>query len=192
MAQSMYLTEDEMIAYCESVPVTVSQVRFASSMIDAYIGLIDGKSKFEIHECTETIKFNRKGVSRVKRSPIIGITKAVVRGNGHFGMTEFEIDSRLLSYDELGYVYAPSVSGCLSSIVSGMTLPREITIRYLYGYDEIPEPIKIACAMIAMNIAQSATFLNLDSMTTLDARFSLSDPSVITSEIRRLLSGYRI
>ena len=192
MAQSMYLTEDEMIDYCESVPVTVSQVRFASSMIDAYIGLIDGKSKFKIHECVETIKFNRKGIGRVKRSPIVGIIEAVVRGNGHFGATEFEIDSKLLSFDELGYVYAPSVSGCFSSIVSGMTLPREVTVRYLYGYDEVPEPIKVACAMIAMNIAQSATFLNLDSMTTLDARFSLSDPSVITSEIRRLLSGYRL
>lgn len=192
MAQSMYLTEDEMIAYCESVPVTVSQVRFASSMIDAYIGLIDGKSKFEIHECTEKVRFNRKGIGRVKRSPILGITKAVVSGSGHFGMSEFEIDHRLLEYDELGYVYAPNVSGCLNSIISGVTLPKEVTIRYLYGYDEIPEQIKVACAMIAMNIAQSATFLNLDSMTTLDARFSLSDPSVITSEIRRLLAGYRL
>lgn len=192
MAQSMYLTENEMIAYCESVPVTVSQVRFASSMIDAYIGLVDGKSKFGVHVGTETVRFNRKGIGRIKRSPIIGITKAIVSGSGHFGMTEFEIDSRLLSYDELGYVYAPNVSGCFNSVISGVTTPKEITIHYLYGYEEIPEPIKVACAMIAMNIAQSATFLNLDSMTTLDARFSLSDPSVITSEIRRLLSGYRL
>ena len=192
MAQSMYLTEDEMIVYCEAVPVTVSQVRFASSMIDAYIGLIDGKSKFEIHECTEKVRFNRKGIGRVKRSPILVLTKATVIGNGHFGLSEFEVDTHNFDYDELGYIYTTNLSNDINSIISGVTYPREVKFTYLYGYDEIPEPIKVACAMIAMNIAQSATFLNLDSMTTLDARFSLSDPSVITSEIRRLLSGYRL
>ena len=45
--------------------------------------------------------------------------------------------------------------------------------------------------MLAMNIAQQGGFANINSATNLDARYSLSDPSVFTDDIRRMLMEYR-
>lgn len=69
--------------------------------------------------------------------------------------------------------------------------PVALNITYTYGYEEIPSKIKLACAMLAMNIAQQGGFANINSATNLDARYSLSDPSVFTDDIRRMLMEYR-
>ena len=42
----VYLDAAEIDEYCQMIPVDESHVQFASTMIDAYVGTNNGKSKF--------------------------------------------------------------------------------------------------------------------------------------------------
>jgi len=66
-----------------------------------------------------------------------------------------------------------------------------LNVTYTFGYAAVPEEVKRACGMIAMNIAQLQTFTNLNNRSDLDTKIALSDPSLMTSDIRQLLSPYR-
>lgn len=197
MAQTLYLTEDETIEYCDMLPITMSQVAFASAMIDSYIGMVNTpkgkKSKFSLTEITETLRPNRKHVVKLKYAPIVLLLKVEAMCSGYFGATGYELDTQDLFVDEYGYLEIPTFN---ADVLTKQTLlkgqPKAIKVTYLYGYEEIPENIKRACAMIAMNISQTGTFVNIESMTTLDARWSLTNPSVFTDDIKNLLSEYRL
>lgn len=189
--QTMYLSADEVETYCEQIPVTESQVAFASSLIDAFVGNHDGSSLFTKKEQTDVIKLNRKGIGRLKHKPVIEILKVSSVGQGMFGFTEVELDINTIQFDEEGYIYT---NGFNNRITRNNLRPSPISqlkVQYTYGFEEIPEPVKRACAMLAMNISQTATFTNLQSMTTLDARFSLANPSLFTTDIKSLLTRYR-
>lgn len=193
MAQTPYLTEEEYDIYCDQMPVTSSQVMYASALIDAYVGLNDGKSKFTETEQTEVIKLNRKGIGHLKVTPIINISKVCAVGGGYgYSGIRSELDLGAINYDTNGYIYVcmnPSYVTRSSLFLNNITA---LEVTYTSGYKEIPEQVKRACGMVAMNISQTATFTDLQSMTTLDARFALNSSNILTSEIKTLLSRYRV
>lgn len=192
MFDNVYLTEEEAAEYCEMAPVSMSQIAFASAMIDAYIGTNHGKSMFSVGTGSATLKFTRKGVAKIKDTPLISIDKAYMIAQSPFGTSEIEIPVHTLQFDESGFIYAPKHIAANTNYRNvGVTGYSGIRIEYTYGYEEVPEQIKLACAMIAINIQQKGTFTNLDSMTTLDSRFALSSPEIVTSEIKMLLQEYK-
>lgn len=190
---SMYLTEEEIEKYCDMMPVTESQVIFASGIIDAYVGTVNGKSKFSIFTSSEILQVRRKGALKLRNAPVISIEHVFLRGNNYFTTpSEYELTVDYLQWDSDGYIYM-DINGNRSINTNYWYMPtaKEVRIEYTYGYSEVPERVKLACAMLAMNISQTASFTSLDSITTLDSRFALANPSLFTPDIKALLSEYR-
>lgn len=187
---SMYLEPNEIDEYATIIPFDETHVRFASTMIDAYVGTNDGKSKFSQNRAIEVVHPNRKGILILKNDPVLEIESIQAihtRDAKEDGVT---LEPYLYDFDGGKYVYLSNRSEMTYSKIF-MHGARYYKVTYKYGYDGIPEEVKTACAMLAMNISQVSTFTALDSMTTLDARFSLADPSLFTNEIKSLLSRYR-
>lgn len=191
---SKYLTDEEINEYCDMLPVTPSQVRFASGMIDAFVGLYKGKSKFTQNTITEKgLKPNRKGVIKLRYTPVISVDEISLCVPNAFKFTAtVKIEPSDVFVDPDGYIYLPVYDSLPITPNNLYGLPPVcMDISYSYGYEEIPEKVKLACAMIAMNISQQGGFANIESATNLDARYALSDPSVFTDDIRRMLMEYR-
>lgn len=188
--QSKYLTTDEINEYCGTIPVIESQVLFASAIIDAYIG----GNNFTQKQVTEkNLKSNKKGIIKLKYSPIISIGKVelcVPNGFAYTATVSVPID--YINFDESGYVFMP-MNGDMAVTAYNLygVSPRSCNITYTYGYQDVPDQVKLACAMISMNIAQQGGFANIQSVTTLDARYALTDPSVFTNDIRAILAEFR-
>lgn len=191
---SQYLTDDEISEYCDMLPVTKQQVIFASGIIDSFVGKLKGKSKFQLQTATEkNVKPNRKGLIKLKNTPIVAITSMVMNTPNAFAFSSaVSIDVSAIAFEESGYVYLP-VFGHMPVTPNNLygRPPIGFNIEYQFGYGEVPENVKLACAMIAMNISQQGGFANIESATNLDVRYSLTDPSVFTEDIRRLLVEYR-
>lgn len=188
-----YLTDEEIPQYCDLLPVTKSQVVFASGIIDSFVGRIKGESKFQPFSATETVRPNRRGVVKLKHTPVISVDKITLQVPNSFAFTsEVEVSPDEICWDEYGYIQLPNIN---EMPVTPINLygkpPVALKITYSYGYKEIPDGVKLACAMLAMNISQQGGFANIESATNLDARYSLTDPSVFTDDIRRMLVSYR-
>lgn len=188
---SMYLEQNEIDEYGSIIPFDETHVRFASTMIDAYVGTNNGKSKFSSNVTTEVVHPNRKGVLILKNDPVIDIESIQGIHTRDVNEVGVEIEPYLYDFDGSKYVYLLNGNDRMSYSKIFLRGARYYKVTYKYGFDEIPEEVKTACAMLAMNISQVSTFTALDSMTTLDARFSLADPNLFTNEIKSLLSRYR-
>lgn len=188
---SMYLDPSEIDQYNSIIPFDEAHVQFASTMIDAYIGTNDGKSKFTSNVTTELITPNRKGLLILKKDPVIEIQSIQGLSTRDIHEDGVEIEPYLYDFDGSKYIYLLNDSATMTYSRIFLRNAKYYKVTYKYGFDEIPEEVKTACAMLAMNISQVSTFTSLDSMTTLDARFSLADPSLFTNEIKSLLSRYR-
>ena len=188
---SMYLDPSEIDQYNSIIPFDESHVQFASTMIDAYIGTNDGKSKFTSNVTTELLTPNRKGLLILKKDPVIEIKS--IQGLSTRDMNEdgVEIEPYLYDFDGSKYIYLLNNSATMTYSRIFLRNAKYYKVKYSSVFYEIPEEVKTACAMLAMNISQVSTFTSLDSMTTLDARFSLADPNLFTNEIKSLLSRYR-
>ncbi len=193
MAGTQYLTDEEISEYCDLLPVTKSQVVFASGIIDSFVGRVNGDSKFKAFTATETVRPNRRGVIKLKHTPVISVDKVALQVPNAFRFTsDVEMPADELYYDESGYLQFPDFNEMpVTPINLYGKAPVAFKITYSYGYAEVPEAVKMACAMIAMNISQQGGFANIESATNLDARYSLTDPSVFTDDIRRMLVSYR-
>lgn len=187
----VYLDATEIDEYCQMIPVDESHVQFASTMIDAYVGTNNGQSKFTSNEITEIVKPNRKGVLILKNDPVIDILSIQAIHTRDINEDGVEIEPYLYDFDGSKYVYLLSNTSAMTYSQIFSHNARFYKVRYNYGFAEIPREVKTACAMLAMNISQVSTFTALNSMTTLDARFSLTDPNLFTNEIKSLLSRYR-
>lgn len=188
---SMYLELNEIDEYATIIPFDETHVRFASTMIDAYIGTNDGKSKFSQNRAIEVVHPNRKGILILKNDPVLEIESIQGIHTRDVNEVGVEIEPYLYDFDGSKYVYLLNNTDRMSYSKIFLRGARYYKVTYKYGYDGIPEEVKTACAMLAMNISQVSTFTALDSMTTLDARFSLADPNLFTNEIKSLLSRYR-
>lgn len=194
-----YLTSAEALVYADMLPVTDSQISYASAMIDAWVGLNKGQSKFITQATTDPrVKLNKKNKAKLKYSPVISIDSAEAILPSPMGQPQtMPVDPLSIVVDEYGYLEyiggAPNMQyGYLQNTYNIWNAPvTMLNVTYTYGYSAIPEAIKRACGMIAMNIAQMGSFTNIDTRSDLDTRISLSDPSLITKDIRSLLSPYR-
>ena len=193
MAGTQYLTDEEISEYCDLLPVTKSQVVFASGIIDSFVGRVNGDSKFKAFTATETVRPNRRGVIKLNHTPVISVDKVALQVPNAFRFTsDVEMPTDELYYDESGYIQFSDFNEMpVTPINLYGKAPVAFKITYSYGYAEVPEAVKMACAMIAMNISQQGGFANIESATNLDARYQLTDPSVFTDDIRRMLVSYR-
>lgn len=191
---SRYLTDDEIVSYCSMLPVTSEQVMFASSMIDAYIGTYKGSTKFAKYSFTEKgLRPNRKGIVKLSYNPIISIDSlqlCIPNGIGFTVLQDIPVD--YINWSDSGYIYMDysAEQPITPSNLFGNN-PVAFNITYNWGYEEIPNKVKVACAMIAMNISQQGGFNSIQSVTTLDTRYALADPSVFTKDVRNMLAEYR-
>lgn len=79
MASTQYLTDEEIPDYCDLLPVTKSQVVFASGIIDSFVGRVNGGSKFKAFTATETVRPNRRGVVKLTHTPVISVDKVALQ-----------------------------------------------------------------------------------------------------------------
>ena len=177
MASTQYLTDEEIPDYCDLLPVTKSQVVFASGIIDSFVGRVNGGSKFKAFIATETVRPNRRGVVKLAHTPVISVNKVALQVPNAFHFTsDVEVPADELYCDESGYIQIPDLNEMPVTPVNLYgRAPVALKITYSYGYAEIPEAVKLACAMIAMNISQQGGFANIESATNLDSRYSLTE-----------------
>ena len=191
---SRYIPDEEINLYCDMLPVTPTQIMFASGIIDAFVGMRKGKSKFQSEQVTEKgLRPNRKGVVKRKYAPVISLDDISLCVPNAFKFTSaVKINPSEVYVEPEGYVYLPLYDELpvTPNNLYGRP-PVGMDITYTYGYETVPEKVKLACAMIAMNISQQGGFANIESATNLDARYALTDPSVFTEDIRRMLVEYR-
>ena len=192
MAQ--YLTDDEILKYCQvQAGVNVADVIIASELIDSYVG-----KSFSIKDASESVKVNAKRRGKLNHSPIISITEVKEVVVTPIGVTKQDVPVSLLVMDieDDGYFtyiahispFACSVSYCMHGTNE---INRKLEIKYQYGYETIPEDIKMVTAMLAQNIRQLQTFAGITKLTTLDYTVAMSNPSFFTDDMRLILNKYR-
>ena len=192
MAQ--YLTDDEILKYCQvQAGVNVADVIIASELIDSYVG-----KSFSIKDASESVKVNAKRRGKLNHSPIISITEVKEVIVTPIGVTKQDIPASLLVMDieDDGYfTYIAHISpfACpMSYCMRGTNgINRKLEVKYQYGYETIPEDIKMVTAMLAQNIRQLQTFAGITKLTTLDYTVAMSNPSFFTDDMRLILNKYR-
>ena len=150
MAGTQYLTDEEIPDYCDLLPVTKSQVIFASGIIDSFVGRVNGGSKFQAFTATETVRPNRRGVVKLTHTPVISVDKVALQVPNAFRFTsDVEVPADELYYDESGCIQIPDL---YEMPVTPVNLygraPVAFKITYSYGYAEIPEAVKLASVLI--------------------------------------------
>ena len=110
MASTQYLTDEEIPDYCDLLPVTKSQVVFASGIIDSFVGRVNGGSKFKAFTATETVRPNRRGVVKLTHTPVISVDKVALQVPNAFRFTsDVEVPADELYCDESGYIQTPDL-----------------------------------------------------------------------------------
>ena len=130
---------------------------------------------------------------RLKYSPVLAVSKVqfIIPNSIGFNSVQ-DVDDTCYTFDEDGYLFLPMYAPMRITPANlyGMR-PVSVNVDYSWGYSEIPETVKLACAMISMNISQLGGFAAMQSVSNLDTRYALADPSVFTSDIRNMLAEYR-
>lgn len=191
---SQYLTEDEILTYCTSqAGVNISDVVIASQLIDGYLG-----KSFAVTEISETVKVNAKHRGKLKNSPVIEVKSIVELVITPLGVTQQDIalDKLFLDYENDGYFTyiantSPFAYSFMDNCCTNASRERCLKVTYTYGYDVIPEDIKIVCAMLAQNIRQMQSFAGFKRLTTLDYTVELANPSFFTNDMRIILNKYK-
>ena len=89
--------------------------------------------------------------------------------------------------DIYGYLTYYGVCG-LSQQIFGYN-PRQLLVSYTYGYDIIPDELKMATAVIASTLVKRSLD-GLKQLTDYDMTFVWTDDSIIGSDIREILIKY--
>lgn len=189
---SQYLTEDEILQYCNTVAgVQVSDVIIASNLIDGYLGY-----SFSVNEATETIQLNEKRRGKLRNRPVINIESVKEIFYSPVGMSQKEAttDNVFLDAEMDGYFsYYPQGNPFIYPLdfCSPFKPQLKLEIKYSYGYESVPEEVKYVTAMLAQNIRQLSTFAGAKRLNTLDYTVEMSNPSFFTDDMRSILSKYR-
>lgn len=193
---SQYLTEEEILTYCTSqAGVTVADVKIASALIDGYLG-----KSFEAKEISETVKVIRRR-GKLNHYPILSIKSAKEIITTPIGLSKQEIDVNqiVLDVESDGYFsyvapaspFAFDVYGLGIHTLSLHTPMKKLEVTYSYGYEDVPEDIKLVTAMLAQNIRQMQSFVGFKRLNTLDYTIEMSNPSFFTSDMQTVLNKYR-
>lgn len=189
---SQYLTEDEILEYCNTVAgVQVSDVIIASNLIDGYLGY-----SFSVNTATETVNLNEKRRGRLKNKPVIEVTEIKEIFASPVGVTKTDGNTDWLFMDaEMdGYFsyYSKANPFILPTDFCSPFIPKlKLEVTYTYGFEEIPEEVKYVTAMLAQNIRQLSTFSGAKRLNTLDYTVEMSNPSFFTDDMRSILGKYR-
>lgn len=191
---SQYLTEEEILKYCTSqVGVNISDVVIASHLIDSYLG-----KSFSVNEISETVNVNAKHRGKLKHYPIAEIVKITELVITPLGVTRQDIalDKLVLDVENDGYfTYIANKSSFAYSFMdnccSNSARDRRLEVTYTYGFNNIPEDVKLVCAMLAQNIRQMQSFAGFKKLNTLDYTVEMANPSFFTNDMRMLLNKYR-
>ena len=192
---SQYLTEEEISTYCTAQPgVTVADVVIASELIDGYC-----KMSFSVNTAKENVKINRNSRGKLRHGRVIEITSAQEVFHTPMGTTSYpaEVSDIDLDLEMDGYfTYLAPVSPFMGLGV-GMfcgcrnRMNRLLEIEYTYGFEEIPEDIKVVTAMLAQNIRQFSSFAGLKKLSTLDYTIEMGNSSFFTEDMRNILNKYK-
>lgn len=189
-----YLTEEEIISYCQlQAGVTMSDVIIASELINSFVG-----KSFEVKEVSESVKVNAKRRGKLNYYPVVEIIEAKEFVITSIGITKQEVSPTdiYLDIESDGYFtylgknspFAHSFALCDDWNTSR---DKKLEIKYKYGYAKIPEDIKMVCAMLAQNIRQMQSFAGISKLSTLDYTVQMANPSFFTDDMRLILNKYR-
>lgn len=191
---SQYLTEEEILKYCTSqAGVNTGDVTIASHLIDGYLG-----KTFGVNEISETVNVNQRHRGKLVHTPVVevkAITELVITPLG-VTRQEISLDKLIFDIENDGYFTyiartSPFAYSFMDNMCSQNCRARRLEVTYTYGYNIIPEDIKIVCAMLAQNIRQMQTFAGFKKLNTLDYTVEMANPSFFTSDMRIILDKYR-
>lgn len=188
-----YLTEDEIIEYCQlQAGVTVSDVIIASELINGFVG-----KSFDTKEVSESVKVNAKRRGKLNYNPVIEVLDIKELVVTPLGITRQNIDNEKIFLDIEGdgyFTYLANNSPFAYPTMSfdySTSKEKRLEVKYKYGYKTIPEEIKTVCAMLAQNIRQLETFAGITKLTTLDYTVQMANPSFFTDDMRMILNKYK-
>jgi hypothetical protein len=180
------LTQSELSAYT-SATIDDTVLNQANILINSYVGDI-GKQQVS-DERISLSGYAKPKLSKVKEYiPLVSVDILKTQLRTPFGLTTETIDTSRVYVDSFGYVdYYPDCG--LGQMIFGGT-PQTLLVTYTYGYTTAPDDLKLACAIIAQNIAKRGTF-GANRVTDFDVTLQFLDDSIITSDVRRVLNKYR-
>lgn len=188
-----YLTEDEILDYCQlQAGVTKADVIIASELIDSFVG-----KSFEIKEVSESVKVNAKRRGKLNYAPVVEVMEVNEVVITPIGLTRQKMTVSDIYLDIEGdgyftYLAKNSPFGCSPLCLDWNTSKdKKIEVKYKYGYQEVPEDIKSVCAMLAQNIRQLQSFAGISKLSTLDYTVQMANPSFFTDDMRLILNKYR-
>lgn len=191
MAQ--YLTKEEIATYCTAqAGVEESDVIIASELIDGYIG-----RGFSETEHSETVVVNERSRGKLNCYPVISIVSAKELSITPLGINKINVDvnSIVLDAENDGYFYyigKPNPFACMSMYDCCNTRrKKKLEVTYKYGFESVPDDIKIVTAMLAQNIRQFSSFAGIKKLDTLDYTVEMANPSFFTNDMRVILDKYR-
>jgi hypothetical protein len=182
----IYLTEEEINVYCNIPGVDMNIVKYASILIESYLGDISEK------QYTDTIALNRKNKGKLKsiknNIPLVSIDEVKAITRTPLGIQEETLAPTDIEVNECGY-FEYFQSNTFSMQLFNSTVSK-LQIKYTVGYNGPPEDLKRACAMIAMG-AKKRGFDELKSISDIDVKLEFANGSLITKDVLLILSRYK-
>lgn len=190
---SQYITEEEIPKYCTSqAGVEIGDIIIASQLIDGYIG-----KSFDVQEVSETVNVNAKHRGKLKHYPVVEIkslTEVMITPLG-VNRQEVDCDKLILDIEQDGYFYYIGVKSPFAFNPYGLCeyepKTQRLEVKYSYGYEVIPEQIKVVCGMLAQNIRQLQSFVGFKKLNTLDYTVEMANPSFFTQDMKLILDKFR-
>jgi hypothetical protein len=181
-----YLEPSEYITYCGDTPVTEADIKYATGLINAIIG-----RSLEPDTTVELVKL-KKSAGKLKNTPVISVGQIVGVNITSYGVTESDLPlNSIYITDEYGrFAFFPGVG--INSIVWGT--PSNLKITYNYGFEEIPEEIKVVCGSIAKNIVKIDSIGGISgakSISSLDFTIAMFDDRLYSSNEMLILQKYK-
>lgn len=182
-----YLTQTEAESLCPSA--SMSDVEYASLLIDAYLG-------FTIGENTTTeplVKPKKNNICTLKHYPIIAVTEIKGIQMSPFGLTETPMDTSSIYFvDEYGR-FMVNYGSSLSVTLWGK--PNAYKVTYKWGWVVVPDEIKRVCAAIATSLAKVEAmggFKGAKTVSSLDFSVTMFDDSIVSSSELSILNKYKV
>lgn len=177
-----YLDESEIPLYCLMVNnVTDYEVSIAEVIVDSFISKdIMAKTYVESHA------LNRKRKGKLKNHIDIVITDVQGYARTPLGFSKYPYAVTDIILDDYGYFEFIGTD----TQMFGIPISK-VDITYSSGFDEAPDDLKHAVAMIAQNIAQAGSFNGSKELRDLDVSVIFFDDSFVPSDIRRILKKYK-
>lgn len=191
-----YLDPSEYVAFGLSAETSDGLVTAASALIDS----VCKRPSLGVTQYVERLPVRRGGMVPLSYAPLAGATPVVSvrvrtrRPPQDFSsglardLAVFTANGAWLNFD-LQQVNV-TVDGYLSlqpSLLGGV--PVEVEVTYTAGYEDVPVPVKIACAQIVRN-AQATPALNVRRQAVDSLQMEYFSGTLLDGDVLRLLQPY--